>query len=141
VAKKIRIVLTLQLPAGKATPAPPVGTALGPHGINIVEFTKSYNEKTADKTGQIIPAQITIFEDRSFSFILKTPPAADLLRKAAGVEKGSQTPKRENVGRVTRDQLREIATIKMSDLNANDVEAAAKQIEGTARSMGIEVIG
>ena len=138
-AKKIRIVLTLQLPAGKATPAPPVGTALGPHGINIVEFTKSYNEKTADKTGQIIPAQITIFEDRSFSFILKTPPAADLLRKAAGVEKGSQTPKRENVGRVTRDQLREIATIKMSDLNANDLEAAAKQVEGTARSMGIEV--
>jgi len=141
VAKKIRIVLTLQLPAGKATPAPPVGTALGPHGINIVEFTKSYNEKTADKTGQIIPAQITIFEDRSFSFILKTPPAADLLRKAAGVEKGSQTPKREDVGRVTRDQLREIATIKMSDLNANDLEAAAKQIEGTARSMGIEVVG
>ena len=140
-AKKIRIVLTLQLPAGKATPAPPVGTALGPHGINIVEFTKSYNEKTADKSGQIIPAQITIFEDRSFTFILKTPPAADLLRKAAGVEKGSQTPKRENVGRVTRDQLREIAAIKMSDLNANDVEGAAKQIEGTARSMGIEVVG
>jgi large subunit ribosomal protein L11 len=141
VAKKIRIVLTLQLPAGKATPAPPVGTALGPHGINIVEFTKSYNEKTADKSGQIIPAQITIFEDRSFSFILKTPPAADLLRKAAGVEKGSQTPKRENVGRVTKDQLREIAAIKMSDLNANDVEGAVKQIEGTARSMGIEVVG
>ena len=140
-AKKIRIVLTLQLPAGKATPAPPVGTALGPHGINIVEFTKSYNEKTADKSGQIIPAQITIFEDRSFTFILKTPPAADLLRKAAGVEKGSQTPKRENVGRVTRDQLREIAAIKMSDLNANDVEGAIKQIEGTARSMGIEVTG
>jgi large subunit ribosomal protein L11 len=141
VAKKIRIVLTLQLPAGKATPAPPVGTALGPHGINIVEFTKSYNEKTADKSGQIIPAQITIFEDRSFSFILKTPPAADLLRKAAGVEKGSQTPKRENVGRVTRDQLREIAAIKMTDLNANDVEGAVKQMEGTARSMGIEVVG
>ena len=140
-AKKIRTVLTLQLPAGKATPAPPVGTALGPHGINIVEFTKSYNEKTADKAGQIIPAQITIFEDRSFTFILKTPPAADLLRKAAGVDKGSQTPKRENVGRVTRDQLREIAAIKMSDLNANDVEGAAKQIEGTARSMGIEVTG
>ena len=140
-AKKIRIVLTLQLPAGKATPAPPVGTALGPHGINIIEFTKSYNEKTADKSGQIIPAQITIFEDRSFTFILKTPPAADLLRKAAGVEKGSQTPKRENVGRVTRDQLRDIAAIKMSDLNANDVEGAAKQIEGTARSMGIEVVG
>jgi large subunit ribosomal protein L11 len=141
VAKKIRIVLTLQLPAGKATPAPPVGTALGPHGINIVEFTKSYNEKTADKAGQIIPAQITIFEDRSFTFILKTPPAADLLRKAAGVEKGSQTPKRENVGRVTRDQLRDIAAIKMSDLNANDVEGAVRQIEGTARSMGIEVTG
>ena len=140
-AKKIRTVLTLQLPAGKATPAPPVGTALGPHGINIVEFTKSYNEKTADKAGQIIPAQITIFEDRSFTFILKTPPAADLLRKAAGVDKGSQTPKRENVGRVTRDQLREIAAIKMSDLNSNDVEGAAKQIEGTARSMGIEVTG
>ena len=140
-AKKIRTVLTLQLPAGKATPAPPVGTALGPHGINIVEFTKAYNEKTADKTGQIIPAQITVFEDRSFSFILKTPPAADLLRKAAGIEKGSQTPARETVGRVTRDQLREIATIKMSDLNANDLEAAARQIEGTARSMGLEVVG
>jgi large subunit ribosomal protein L11 len=141
VAKKIRIVLTLQLPAGKATPAPPVGTALGPHGINIVEFTKSYNEKTADKAGQIIPAQITIFEDRSFSFILKTPPAADLLRKAAGVEKGASTAARETVGRVTRDQLREIAAIKMSDLNANSVDAAVAQIEGTARSMGIEVVG
>ena len=140
-AKKIRIVLTLQLPAGKATPAPPVGTALGPHGINIVEFTKAYNEKTADKSGQIIPAQITIFEDRSFSFVLKTPPAADLLRKAAGIDKGAQTPKRESVGRVTRDQLREIATMKMVDLNANDLEAAALQIEGTARSMGIEVVG
>ena len=140
-AKKIRTVLTLQLPAGKATPAPPVGTALGQHGINIVEFTKSYNEKTADKAGQVIPAQITIFEDRSFTFVLKTPPAADLLRKAAGVEKGAETPRRETVGRVTRDQLREIATIKMTDLNANDIEAAAKQIEGTARSMGIEVIG
>ena len=138
-AKKIRIVLTLQLPAAAATPAPPVGTALGPHGINIVEFTKSYNEKTADKRGQIIPAQITIFEDRSFTFILKTPPAADLLRKAAGIEKGSGMTGRESVGRVTRDQLREIATIKMSDLNANDLEAAAKQVEGTARSMGIEV--
>jgi large subunit ribosomal protein L11 len=141
VAKKIRIVLSLQLPAGKATPAPPVGTALGPHGINIVEFTKSYNEKTADKSGQIIPAQITIFEDRSFSFILKTPPAADLLRKAAGVEKGSGAPLREKVGRVTRDQVREIAAIKMADLNANDADAAMRQIEGTARSMGIEVVG
>ncbi len=140
-AKKIRIVLTLQLPAGKATPAPPVGTALGPHGINIVEFTKAYNEKTADKSGQIIPAQITVFEDRSFTFILKTPPAADLLRKAAGIDKGAETTGRETVGRVTRDQLREIATIKMTDLNANDLEAAARQIEGTARSMGLEVVG
>ena len=139
-AKKIRIVLTLQLPAGKATPAPPVGTALGPHGINIVEFTKTYNERTADKAGQVIPAQITIFEDRSFTFILKTPPAADLLRKAAGVEKGSGTARRETVGRVTKDQVREIAAIKMTDLNANSVEAAAAQIEGTARSMGIEVV-
>ena len=140
-AKKIRIVLTLQLPAGKATPAPPVGTALGPHGINIVEFTKSYNEKTAAQAGQIIPAQITVFEDRSFSFILKTPPAADLLRKAAGVEKGSGLAGRESAGRVTRDQVREIATIKMTDLNANDADAAMRQVEGTARSMGIEVVG
>jgi large subunit ribosomal protein L11 len=140
VAKKIRTVLTLQLPAGAATPAPPVGTALGPHGINIVEFTKSYNEKTQDKRGQIIPAQITIYEDRSFTFILKTPPAADLLRKAAGVDKGSQTAKREMVGRVSRDQVRQIAETKMSDLNANDIEAAMKQVEGTARSMGIEVV-
>jgi large subunit ribosomal protein L11 len=140
VAKKIRIVLTLQLPAGAATPAPPVGTALGPHGINIVEFTKSYNEKTQDKRGQIIPAQITIFEDRSFTFILKTPPAADLLRKAAGVEKGSGQARRESVGRVSREQVRQIAETKMADLNANDIEAAMKQVEGTARSMGIEVI-
>ena len=140
-AKKIRIVLTLQLPAGKATPAPPVGTALGPHGINIVEFTKTYNEKTADKAGQIIPAQITIFEDRSFTFVLKTPPAADLLRKAAGVDKGSAVTGREKAGTITRDQLREIATVKLADLNANDIEAAMRQVEGTARSMGIEVAG
>jgi large subunit ribosomal protein L11 len=141
VAKKIRTVLTLQLPAGAATPAPPVGTALGPHGINIVEFTKSYNEKTQAQRGQIIPAQITIFEDRSFSFILKTPPAADLLRKAAGVDKGSGTTGRETAGKVTRNQVREIAETKMVDLNANDVDAASKIIEGTARSMGIEVVG
>jgi large subunit ribosomal protein L11 len=141
VAKKVRVVLTLQLPAGKATPAPPVGTVLGPHGINIVEFTKSYNEKTADKSGQIIPAQLTIYEDRSFTFVLKTPPAADLLRKAAGVEKGSATSGRQSAGRVTRDQVREIAGIKMVDLNANDVDAAMRQIEGTARSMGIEIVG
>ncbi len=140
-AKKIRTVLTLQLPAGKATPAPPVGTALGPHDINIVEFTKAYNERTADKSGQVIPAQITIFEDRSFTFVLKTPPAADLLRKAAGIDKGAQTTKRESVGRVSREQVRQIAETKMTDLNANDVDAAMKQVEGTARSMGIEVVG
>jgi large subunit ribosomal protein L11 len=140
-AKKVRAVLTLQLPAGAATPAPPVGTALGPHGINIVEFTKSYNEKTQDKRGQIIPAQITIFEDRSFTFILKTPPAADLLRKAAGVDKGSSTTGRERVGSVTRNQIREIAEAKMTDLNAVDIDGAAKIVEGTARSMGIEVVG
>ncbi|MBA2255271.1 MAG: 50S ribosomal protein L11 [Chloroflexi bacterium] len=139
-AKKIRIVLTLQLPAGKATPAPPVGTALGPHGINIVEFTKTYNERTAAQAGQVIPAQITVFEDRSFTFILKTPPAADLLRKAAGVEKGSATTGRERVGRVSKAQVREIAQIKMADLNAADIDAASKVIEGTARSMGIEVV-
>jgi large subunit ribosomal protein L11 len=141
VAKKIRVVLTLQLPAGTATPAPPVGTVLGPHGINIVEFTKSYNEKTQDKRGQIIPAQVTIYEDRSFTFVLRTPPAADLLRKAAGIEKGSGATRKEMVGRVTKDQVREIANIKMADLNANDIEAAARQVEGTARSMGIEVVG
>jgi large subunit ribosomal protein L11 len=140
-AKKIRIVLTLQLPAGKATPAPPVGTALGPHGINIVEFCKSYNERTAAQSGQVIPAQITVYEDRSFSFILKTPPAADLLRKAAGVEKGSSTTGREKVGKVTRNQIREIAEQKMADLNAVDVDGASKIVEGTARSMGIEVVG
>jgi large subunit ribosomal protein L11 len=140
VAKKIRTVLTIQLPAGKATPAPPVGTVLGPHGINIVEFCKTYNERTAAQAGQIIPAQITIFEDRSFTFVLRTPPAADLLRKAAGVEKGAATAGRENVGRVSRDQVREIAQLKMADLNANDIEAGARVIEGTARSMGIEVV-
>ncbi len=140
-AKKIRIVLTIQLPAGKATPAPPVGTALGPHGINIVEFCKAYNEKTAGQVGQIIPAQITVFEDRSFTFITKTPPAADLLRKAAGVEKGSAEPSRQPVGTVSREQVREIARIKMADLTANDLEAATRIVEGTARSMGIEVAG
>jgi len=137
--KKVRAVLKLELQAGRATPAPPVGTALGPHGINIVEFTKTYNEKTADKAGQIIPAQITIFEDRSFTFVLKTPPAADLLRKAAGIDKGAATPRRESVGRVTKEQVREIAALKMADLSANDIDAAARMIEGTARSMGIEV--
>jgi len=139
VAKKIRTVVTLQLPAGKATPAPPVGTALGPHGINIVEFTKSYNEKTAAQAGQVIPAQITIFEDRSFTFILKTPPAADMLRKAAGIDRGAKTTGREKVGSVTPSQVREIAQTKMADLNAIDLDAATRIIEGTARSMGIEV--
>ena len=140
-AKKIRTVLTLQLPAGKATPAPPVGTALGPHGINIVEFTKTYNERTAAQSGQIIPARITIFEDRSFTFVLKTPPAADLLRKAAGVEKGSGSAGREGpVGKVTKAQLLEIAETKKSDLNANDPQMAARVIAGTARSMGIEIV-
>ena len=139
-AKKIRTVITLQLPAGKATPAPPVGTALGPHGINIVEFCKTYNERTAPQAGQVIPAQITIFEDRSFTFILKTPPAADMLRKAAGIDKGSATTGRERVGRVSKAQVREIAQTKMADLNAVDIDAASKVIEGTARSMGIEVV-
>jgi large subunit ribosomal protein L11 len=139
-AKKIRTVLTLQLPAGKATPAPPVGTALGPHGINIVDFTKTYNERTAAQSGQIIPARITIFEDRSFTFVLKTPPAADLLRKAAGVEKGAAATGRQPVGRVSRAQLLEIAEVKKADLNANDAEMAARIIEGTARSMGIDVV-
>ena len=139
-AKKIRVVLTLQLPAGKATPAPPVGTALGPH-INVVEFCKSYNEKTAGQVGQVIPAQITVYEDRSFTFVLKTPPAADLLRKAAGIDKGSATTGRASAGSVTRAQVREIAQAKLADLNATDVDAAARMIEGTARSMGIEVVG
>ena len=140
-AKKIRTVLTLQLPAGKATPAPPVGTALGPHGINIVEFSKTYNERTAAQRGQVIPAQITIFEDRSFTFILKTPPAADLLRKAAGVEKGAQTPGRERVGTVTRSQIREIARDQDGGPQRRRRRGAAKIIEGTARSMGIEIVG
>jgi len=137
-AKKIRIVLTLQLPAGKATPAPPVGTALGPHGINIIEFTKTYNEKTADKAGQIIPAQITVYEDRSFTFITKTPPAAVLIKETLRLEKGSAEPNREKVGRLTRDQVRQIAEVKMPDLNARDIEAAMKVVAGTARSMGVE---
>ena len=139
-AKKVRAVVTLQIPAGKANPAPPVGTALGPHGINIMDFVKSYNERTAGQDGQIIPAQITIFEDRSFTFVLKTPPASDLLRKAAGVPKGSNNQLRNIVGQVTKDQVRQIATQKLPDLNANTVEEAIKSIEGTARSMGIQVV-
>ena len=132
--------MKLQLPAGKATPAPPVGTALGPHGINIGEFVKKFNDATADKGGEIIPAEITIYEDRTFTFVLKTPPASDLLRRAAGVEKGSGSPLKEKGGKVTRSQIREIAEKKMEDLNANDIEAAIKIVEGSARSMGIEVV-
>ena len=139
-AQKIRATVTLQLPAGGATPAPPVGTALGPHGINIVEFTKSYNEKTSDRKGEVIPAVITIFEDRSFTFVLKTPPAADMIRKAAGIEKGAGDHKACNVGKITRAQVQEIATKKMTDLNAPTIEAACKMIEGSAKSMGVEVV-
>jgi len=139
VAKKVIAKITLQCPAGAATPAPPVGPALGQHGINIMEFCKTYNERTAKDKGQIIPAVITVFEDRSFTFILKTPPAAELIKKAAGVEKGSGEPNRKKVGKISMDKVREIAKIKMADLNANDIDAAAKIVEGTARSMGIEV--
>jgi large subunit ribosomal protein L11 len=139
--KKIRAVLKVELPAGKATPAPPVGTVLGPHGVNIMEFTKAYNERTANQAGDIIPAEITIYEDRSFTFVLKTPPAVNLLKKAAGIETGSARPNREKVGKVTRDQLRVIAETKAKDLNAYDIDQAVKMIEGTARSMGLEVTG
>ena len=138
-AKKVRAVVKLQINAGKATPAPPVGPALGGHGINIMQFVKEYNERTADQAGFIIPAEITVFEDRSFTFVTKTPPAADLLRKAAGVDKGSGTPNKAKAGSVSRDQIREIARTKMKDLNAYDEEMAMKMVEGTARSMGIEV--
>ena len=140
-ARTVLAQITLQLAAGKATPAPPVGPALGGHGVNIVEFTKLYNERTREQIGSIIPAVITVYEDRSFSFITKTPPAADLLRKAAGVDKGSGEPNLEKVGVVTASQVRDIAEIKMSDLNAYDMDAAIKIISGTARSMGIEVEG
>lgn len=140
-AKRVKAVVKLQLPAGKATPAQPVGPALGAHGINIMGFCKEYNERTAGQAGQIIPAVITVYEDRSFTFITKTPPAADLLRKAAGVEKGSGTPNKTKAGSITPRQLREIAEVKMKDLNANSVEAAEQIIAGTARSMGITVQG
>jgi len=131
----------LQLPAGKATPAPPVGPALGQHGVAIMNFVKEYNERTASLAGQIIPVVITVYEDRSFTFVTKTPPAPDLLRRAAGVDKGSGNPLRAKVGKVTAAQVQEIAELKMKDLNAIDLSGAVKQIEGTARSMGIEVVG
>jgi large subunit ribosomal protein L11 len=137
--KKVKTVIRLQIPAGKATPAPPVGTALGPHGINIMEFTKAYNERTAAQAGSIIPAEITVYEDRTFTFVTKTPPAGDLLKKAAGVEKGSAVPNRDKVGSVTKQQVREIAETKMEDLNAHDIDHAVRIIEGTARSMGVDV--
>jgi large subunit ribosomal protein L11 len=139
VGKKAKAIVKLQVPAGKATPAPPVGTALGPHGINIMQFCKEYNAKTASMAGTIVPVEITIYQDRSFSFILKTPPAPVLLKKAAGIEKASGVPNRNKVGTVTRKQVREIAEMKMKDLNAVNVEGAMLMIEGTARSMGIEV--
>ena len=139
--KKVTGLIKLQIAAGAATPAPPVGPALGQHGVNIVEFTKAYNAATESQRGNIIPVEITVYEDRSFTFVLKTPPAAELIKKAAGIQKGSGTPNIDKVGSITMDQAREIGQSKMADLNANDVEAAAKIIAGTARSMGINVEG
>jgi large subunit ribosomal protein L11 len=139
-AKKVRTVVKLQIEAGKATTGPPVGPSLAPHGINLMELIKAYNAASASQVGSIVPVEVTIYEDRSFTFELKTPPASQLLRKAAGIEKGSGEAGRETVGQVTSDQVREIAETKMRDLNANDVEAAMKVIAGTARSMGIEVV-
>ncbi len=139
--RRVAAVVKIQIPAGAATPAPPVGTALGPHGVNIMEFCKQYNAATESQRGTVVPAEITVFEDRSFTFVIKTPPTPVLLRAAAGVEKGSTTPGREPAGTVTEAQITEIATTKMPDLNANDLEAAKKQVVGTARSMGITVKG
>jgi large subunit ribosomal protein L11 len=139
-AKKVKTTLKLQLPAGKATPAPPVGTALGPHGVNIADFVKQFNDSTASMGDMVIPVEMTVFEDRSFSFILKTPPAANLIMKAAGLEKGSGNPLLNKVGKISRAQIREIAETKLPDLNANSLAAAEKIIAGTARSMGVEVV-
>jgi large subunit ribosomal protein L11 len=138
--KKIAALVKVQLPAGQATPAPPVGTALGPHGVNIMEFVKQYNAATEAQRGNIIPVEITIFEDRTFVFITKTPPAPELIKKAAGVAKGSAVPQKDKVGKLTKEQLRQIAETKMQDLNANDIQAAEKIIAGTARSMGITIV-
>jgi large subunit ribosomal protein L11 len=139
--RRVAAIVKIQIQAGAATPAPPVGTALGPHGINIMDFCKAYNAATEAQRGTVVPAEITIYEDRTFTFITKTPPAPVLLRAAAGIEKGSPTPRRETAGSVTRDQVRQIAETKMPDLNAIDIDGAMRQIEGTARSMGIEVTG
>ena len=138
-AKKVKAVVKIQIQGGKANPAPPVGTALGPHGINLMQFCKEYNAKTSNQVGQIVPVEVTVFQDSSFSFILKTPPATDLLKKAAGIRSGSSEPNRDKVGSVTTNQLREIAEIKMKDLNANDMDNAIKIIAGTARSMGLTI--
>ena len=138
-AKKVRTIIKLQIPAGQANPAPPVGPALGQHGINIMQFCKEYNDRTSSQTGSIVPVEITVFEDRTFTFITKTPPATDLIKKALGVEKGSGNTGHEEVGTISRDKLREIAQVKAKDLSANDVEQAEKIIAGTARSMGIKV--
>jgi large subunit ribosomal protein L11 len=137
--KKVVAIVKLQIPAGKATPAPPVGPALGQHGVNIMEFCKSYNERTARQAGTIVPVEITVFADRTFAFVTKTPPASVLLKKAAGLEKGSGEPNKKKLGKVTRRQIQEIAETKLADLNTKDLEAAMRMIEGTARSMGIEV--
>jgi large subunit ribosomal protein L11 len=136
-ARKVKAIIKLQIPAGKANPAPPIGPALAQHGINLMQFCKEYNARTSTKIGDIIPAEITVFQDNSFTFVLKTPPTPDLLRKAAGIEKGSSVPNVDKVGTISKDQLKEIAEIKMKDLNAIDLEGALRQIEGTARSMGI----
>jgi large subunit ribosomal protein L11 len=138
-AKEIKTIVKIQIPAGQANPAPPVGMVLGPHGLNLQDFCARFNEATKDKIGNIIPAEVTIYKDRTFDFKLKTPPAADLLKKAAGIEKGSGIPQKDKVGKVTKKQIREIAEIKMTDLNADDIEAAMRMIEGTAKNMGIEI--
>ena len=138
-AKKIKAVVKVQIQAGKATAAPPVGTALGPHGINMGQFIKEYNERTASLSGTVVPAVVTVFEDRSYTFVTKSPPAADLIRREAGIEKGSGKPNKEKVGKITRSQVKKIAETKMADLNATSIEGAMKMVEGTARSMGVEV--
>jgi large subunit ribosomal protein L11 len=138
-AKKIKAVVKVQIQAGKATAAPPVGTALGPHGINMGQFIKEYNERTASLTGTVVPAVVTVFEDRSYTFVTKSPPAADLIRREAGIEKGSGKPNKEKVGKITRAQVKKIAETKLADLNATSIEGAMKMVEGTARSMGVEI--